>query len=79
MNLETTFEPFKRKQMIADMNRDQLLEVCTMLIDENHALKSGMKMIPDLLQGMLEHGTTEAFSGGADELDEWVTLLSLGE
>jgi hypothetical protein len=77
VNLESTFEPFKRKQMIADMNRDQLLEVCTMLIDENHALKSGMKMIPDLLQGMLEHGSTEAFSGGADELDEWNALLSI--
>lgn len=76
MNLEATFEPYRRKQLIADLNRDQLLEVCGNLIDENYALKSSMRMLPDLLGGMID-GTAEAFTGSPDELDEWNALLSI--
>lgn len=76
MNLEAQFEVRKRKALIAEMSRDQLLEVCTILIDENYALKSGMRMLPELLGGLIDGTDTEAFSGGSDELDEWRALLS---
>jgi hypothetical protein len=76
MSLESQFEVQRRKAMITDMNRDQLAEFCTIMIDENYALKSGMKMLPDLLGGMID-GTAEAFTGNSDELDEWNALLSI--
>lgn len=76
MNLEAQFEVSKRKQLITEMNRDQLLQACTNLIDENYALRSGMRMLPDLLGGMMD-GTIETFSGSPDELDEWNALLSI--
>jgi hypothetical protein len=75
MNLEAQFEVQRRKAMIGDMTRDQLAEFCTIMIDENYALKSGMRMLPELLGGMID-GTTEATIGDPDELDEWNALLS---
>ena len=75
MSLESQFEVRRRKAMITDMSRDQLAEFCTIMIDENYALKSGMRMLPELLGGMID-GTAETFSGDSDELDEWNALLS---
>lgn len=76
MNLEAQFEVQRRKQLITEMNRDQLAEFCTIMIDENYALKSGMRMLPDLLGGMID-GTAEAFTGSPDELERWNALLSI--
>lgn len=76
MSLEAQFEVQRRKAMITDMNRDQLAEFCTIMIDENYALKAGMQMLPDLLGGIID-GTSETFSGSPDELDGWRALLSI--
>ena len=76
MSLEAQFEVQRRKAMIADMHRDQLAEFCTIMIDENYALKSGMRMLPELLGGMID-GTTETFTGSPDELERWNALLSI--
>jgi hypothetical protein len=76
MSLEAQFEVRRRKAMITDMSRDQLAEFCTIMIDENYALKSGMRMLPELLGGMID-GTAETFTGSPDELEQWNALLSI--
>jgi hypothetical protein len=75
-NLEAQFEVHRRKAMLDGMNRDELRQMCEIMIDENYALKAGMQILPDLLGGMID-GTSETFSGSPDELDGWRALLSI--
>jgi hypothetical protein len=77
MNLEAQFQLHLYKQQCGEMDRDQLIEVCRMLFDQNYALQQGIKTIPDMLGAMLSDGTTETFTGSPDELDEWNALLSI--
>jgi hypothetical protein len=76
MNLESQFEPHRRKAMLDGMSREELRQMCETMIDENYALKAGMQTLPDLLGGMID-GTSETFSGSPDELDGWHALLSI--